>query len=175
MGHMHTCTNSPKPIIIVRDPMERFVSMFNYWRNGAVSGQYVRKRNWCPPCDTIAEFVKRLRENDPKFTRKHLHKDFTTHLHFVEQSHWIKPIDYAKSIVVIYDKLRMEEKLRELLRYMRLPGKGFPLPLVNVTKVSAAACEIGPEEEEWIRKRFKKDFDLWHMVNRHQSRFKKVF
>nr|WRJ69911.1 putative sulfotransferase [Oceanusvirus sp.] len=176
VGHMHTCTNSPKPLIVIRDPMERFVSMFNYWRNGAVSGKYVRKKDWLPPCDTISEFVKRLQENDPKFVRKHLHKDFTTHLHFSEQSHWIKPGDYAKTVVVVYDRQRMDEKIRDLLRYLHLPEKGLPLPRVNVTKTSPLeASEIGPKEEEWIRRRFKKDFELWHMVNKHQSRFKKVF
>eukprot|EP00873_Tetraselmis_striata_P033825 jgi/Tetstr1/454089/TSEL_041008.t1 len=175
VGHIHTCANSQNPIVIIREPMERFVSMFSYWRNGAADGRYRRDPDWVD-VDTISEFVGRLRAKDRGFERDYLHRDFTTSLHFEEQRHWLKPADHAKTIVVVYDRRGLEEKLRALLAHLGLPPVGLPLPRVNVTKTSARVdCTLSEEDRAWVRERFREDFRLWHLVTRHPHRFKKVF
>lgn len=174
-GHIHTCGNSLNPITIVRHPMERFVSMYQYWRNGAVDGKYKRDPGWTE-VDTISEFIAKLESKDRSFVKRYLHRDFTTDLHFAEQRHWLKPADYAKTIVVAYDKEALDEKLRELLKHLGLPPVGLPLPRVNVTRTDdGVCCEMTPRDEAWVRERFKADYDLWHLVTRHPQRFKKVF
>ncbi|AUF82643.1 putative sulfotransferase [Tetraselmis virus 1] len=175
MGHVHTCSSSKNPIVIVRNPMERFYSIYNYWRNGAVNGKFMRKDTWNPPCNSINEFVFLLKQNDQHFVKKFLHKDFTTRLHFVPQSHWLKSGDYSKTIVLLYDRAGLDLKIQHLLKYLNIPVLGLPLPKVNVTKTSdSVSLLLGEEEEKWVKKYYKADFDLWHLVNNHPSRFKKV-
>ena len=35
-GHDCICSKYPNPIIFLRDPLERFLSMYNYWKNGSI-------------------------------------------------------------------------------------------------------------------------------------------
>lgn len=175
VGHLHRCGNSSNPIVIIRDPMERFVSMFEYWRNGATDGKYQRKAEWVS-VNTISDFVRKLRGKDRSFERNFLHRDFTTNLHFCEQAYWLKPADYAKTTVLVYDRDRMDEKLRALLTHLGLPHRGLPLPRVNVTKTdSRVDTSMTDDDRAWVRERFRCDFELWHMVTRHPGRFKVVF
>lgn len=175
VGHIHTCANSQNPITIVRDPMDRFVSIFKYWRNGAVDGRYTRDPDWIS-VNTISEFIGRLKANDNAFAKRFLHRDFTTSLHFAEQRHWLKPADHAKTTVIVYDKDKLDEKVARLLEHLGLPPTGLPLPRVNVTKSSAeVCCEMTAEDVAWVREKFKGDFQLWHLATRHPHRFKKVF
>ena len=32
-----------KPIIIIREPYDRFISIYNYWKNGSTSGRFQRE------------------------------------------------------------------------------------------------------------------------------------
>ena len=34
MGHKYTC-NEENPVIVIREPFDRFLSMFNYWKYGS--------------------------------------------------------------------------------------------------------------------------------------------
>ena len=43
-GHAIRCGNNNKPIIIVRDPFSRFISMFMYWKYGATQGLFMRSK-----------------------------------------------------------------------------------------------------------------------------------
>lgn len=150
--------------------------MYQYWKNGSIEGKYMRGKHWNPPITNIKEFIKKLKENDRAFIKQHLYKDFTTNLHFVEQTHWLKPKDHSDTIVIVYDKHKMDSKMENLLMFLNLPVKGLPLPKVNVTKVSDPhEISLSEEDEEWIKTRFKTDFDLWHLVRKHPNRFKKVF
>lgn len=175
VGHIHTCANSQNPIVIIRDPMERFVSIYKYWRNGATDGKYTREPDWIS-INTISDFIEKLKSNNNSFTKNFLHKDFTTNLHFSEQRYWLKPADHAKTLVIAYDKENLDEKVVELLKYIGLPRTGLPLPKVNVTKSSEkVCCEMTEKDKSWVREKFKADFQLWHLVTRHPQRFKKVF
>ena len=174
-GHLHKCGRAPMPIIIVRDPEDRFVSMFNYWRNGAESGKYVRDPSWSPPCRTISDFIALFKQQDPALVKKKLCTGYTTKLHFVEQSYWIEPQDYSRTIVIAYDKNGMDDKIRKLLLHVGLPPVGLPLPKVNVTKRSPPeALVLSDDDRAWIRSEFKNDFRLWHLANKHPDRFKLV-
>jgi hypothetical protein len=174
-GHIHTCANSQNPIIVIRDPMDRFVSIYKYWRNGAEDGKYKRDPDWVS-INTISDFIAKLSRNDTGFAKKYLHRDFTTDLHFSEQRHWLKPQDYSKTIVVAYDKDGLDRKLRDLLCHLKLPPTGLPLPRVNVTKsLLGVCCAMTDRDRAWVREKFKNDFELWHLVTRHPQRFKKVF
>lgn len=176
VGHTHTCSNSKNPIIIIRDPVDRFVSMFKYWRNGAESGKYTRDERWNPKCESINDFIGLLERNDQGFKKKFLHRDFTTHLHFAEQTNWLKPSDYKKAIVITYDKHAMDEKMKSLLNYLNIEAKGLPLPKTNVTKhVDSIDTVIDEQHMASLKRMFAADYRLWHMVTCHPSRFKKVF
>ena len=175
-GHLHTCANSANPIVTLRHPLDRFVSIFQYWRNGAADGKYRRDVEDWVPVNTISEFIGKMRERDGSFVRNFLHRDFTTHLHFVEQRHWLKPADHGKTIVILYDKDGMDAKIRELLKHLSLPCVGLPIPRVNVTRSSeGVVCELTADDREWIERHYKADFDLWHLATKHPHRFKKVF
>lgn len=174
-GHIHTCANSQNPVVIVREPMDRFVSMFRYWRNGAMDGAYTRPPGWVS-VNSISDFIARLRDDDDAFRRKYLRRGFTTDLHFAEQGHWLDPSDHAKTVVIAYDKDRLDDKLGMLLDHLGLPRVGLPLPRVNVTKsCEGVSCEMTDEDRAWVEDRYEADFRLWHLVNKHPHRFKKVF
>jgi hypothetical protein len=173
-GHLHTCASSDNPIVIVREPMDRFKSMFSYWRNGAADGQYTRDPDWIG-VNSIGDFIRLLRSSDYSFVPLLL-KGFTTQLHFAPQTHWLAPSDHARTIVLTYDKDGLEERLRGLLAYLGLPASGLPLPRVNVSKrVAGVSTALSEEDEAWMRGRFQGDFALWHLATKHPNRFKKVF
>jgi hypothetical protein len=89
-------------MIVIREPISRFVSMFKYWKYG---GDYKYKRDAAHTSQfadvTISHFLQMLRSGD----KESLYKQFTWRRHFAPQSEWLQPPDYKKSIVIIYDKV----------------------------------------------------------------------
>ncbi len=127
-GHLNKCNSCNNPIIIIRDPLERVISMYKYWKNGAITGPYQRSKEWVQKVKDIdfENFINLIDRKD-----KLLLQTFTWHQHFASYSEWITQKDWKKTIIILYD-LNLNDRLKNLLNYLKIKNKNIPLTHVNV-------------------------------------------
>jgi hypothetical protein len=154
-GHIEICSNENNPIIIIRDPVERFISMFNYWKNG--SNRYKRHTTFINKYNkyTIKDFINLLKNNDTR----NLYQQFTWNQHFSSYSEWIDDTDY-KNIVIIKYCSDLNEKIDSLLDYLKIDKKSVQLDKINVSKKDNVVLD--KIDMTFIKERYKFDFDLYH-------------
>jgi len=118
-GHEHTCADVPNPIIIIRHPLERFYSAFSYWKYGG--GNYKRDPKWIQKYQNVTthDFLSMLK--DWRNHQKDLFVGFTSPAHFFEQSLYIPPKTYSKTVVIIYSEAELGDKVDKLLNYFQIP------------------------------------------------------
>jgi hypothetical protein len=123
-GHDNACQPDNNPIIIVRCPIERFKSMFNYWKYGSCDGPYVRDAEFIEKYQSygIKDFIQLLK-NEAFY---HLYQDFTWHQHFSSISTWVNTVYYDKIIVIRYDT-DLNTKIQLLLEQLNIPTKNVIL------------------------------------------------
>ncbi len=90
-GHFMKCYECIQPIIILRDPIDRFLSMYKYWKYGAKDGAHQRTNDFIQKMKNVTlkdyiQFVKT--QNIILFTK------FTSKEHFMPLTYWISPNDY---------------------------------------------------------------------------------
>lgn len=166
--HDDTCTNENKPIIILRDPVSRFISTYKYWKNGS-------KENIRPPEFieefkeyTIKDFINLIKIQDhPK-----IYSGFFWSKHMEHQTYWLKPNVYNNAIVIKYCP-DLKYKLNDLLEYLKLPQTGVLLEKENVS-IETENIELDEDDYEWIYNEYMDDFELWDKVNNLPELFKKV-
>jgi hypothetical protein len=156
----------PKPILIIREPTERFISIYHYWKYG--SDLWHRPKDWNPAVKSIHEFTQKLKSGEPM----RLNHSFTWKEHFLPQSAWIKPWNYNKTIVLKYNK-DLNNSVQELIKYLDIPVKDIEVPKQNSTSKKE---EINLVDDDYIflRQRYREDYDLWHDVNNNPNKFLKV-
>mgnify|MGYP001308426583 CR=1 FL=1 len=57
-GHSLKCNSSANPIIIIRDPIDRIISMYKYWKNGADERTIEGPRHHARRDDEFKKMVK---------------------------------------------------------------------------------------------------------------------
>jgi hypothetical protein len=174
-GHQNTSSSilaaRKMPIMFVRDPVDRFVSIFRYWRFG--SDSYQRPANCKPGADDIHQFIAKydsLDIVDPKC-------DWFYHAHLRQQSSWLARKDWDKTFIVRYSRGHLHENIFELLSHIGLADvvANKSIATVNVTAASKQLPGFSEKELSWIRSKYKLDFELWDAVNNHPNKFKGVF
>ena len=159
--HVPVCGQHPKPIISVREPFDRFKSMYKYWRFGGnkygVSG---RKDG------SVDDFIKAITTCRHKLKTLH-----TWEVHFKPQAHWITPDDYSKTIVVRY-KDDMSEQLQKLLEYLKISCDTLSSSRINTSL--GDDFELTKEQKIFVENFYQKDFELWNDVSNRPSLFKCV-
>ncbi len=178
-GHGRICANYPHPIIILRDPFDRFISMYKYWKYG--SAEYRRRPDFVEKhrSTTLKEFIHYIETKD-----KRLYHDITWEDHFAPQSKWIGPDDYEKTIVIIYHKDQMEKRIHQLIDYLEidpvttLSSSKPSFPKVNVSrdgeKKEVENLMMDGEDIEAIHRIYADDFRLFYRLKNSPDLFKHV-
>jgi len=170
--HSYRAEKYNRPIIIVRNPIDRFISSYHYWKNGS------HDRNTRQPdfhakygnC-SIKNYIHLIKNN----IRGELVYGFTWREHLYKQSDWLAPEFYANSIVIIYEN-DLQNKIYQLLDYIGVENKKIPLPKYNITRVKEGENVVLDENDlTWLREHFKEDFKLWDNLHNHPEMFLKVF
>ena len=167
-GHENKCSDFENPIIIIRDPFDRFLSIFYYWKYGATAGPYQREDDWRPDCESPGHFIAKLRAHE----EIKLSHTFTEGFHFAEQHDWIRERDFNRTIVLKYSS-NLDESMHTLFRLLRINDNKISLPYVNKTRGKQAYC-FTEDDKQWIQSAYEKDIRLWDLINRCPKRFKKV-
>jgi hypothetical protein len=169
--HDTLCTPTNNPILVLREPIDRFISMYKYWKNGSVdfnvhkrSEEFLKKYNNY----SIKDFINLIRKNSVR----ELHVTFTEKYHFALTNYWINNTPYNKIIVIKYVK-NLDMKMPQILKALGIPDKNIPLPIANVT-ISKEDIILDEDDLNFIKRRFKDDFDLYNNVNNKKELFRMV-
>jgi hypothetical protein len=168
--HKLCCTNYNNPIIIIRDPIERFISLFNYWKYGSeifIRDKFFLEKN---KNITIKEFISLMKENKTNT----LFYSFTWDKHFQKMNHWINNTDY-KNIIILTYKNDMNYTIQKMLRLFNIPNiVDKKVEKCNISKGKEQVI-LDEEDIDFIKEYFKEDFDLIHLINTQPKLFRAVF
>lgn len=169
LGHdknFFNATNDNNPIIVIREPTDRFTSIYKYWKKNYLE---INGSNVSDDDISVKSFIGYINNND--FEKIKLTYFWNVHLY--PQSYYMDENVYRSSIVVKYDKNNMNEKMNNLINYLNLPNKNIILSPTN--EGANYEVKLDDKDIEWIRYMYKKDFNLWEKLNKQPELFKKVF
>jgi hypothetical protein len=165
-NHFHNlvATQYNQPILCIREPIDRFLSIYKYWKQNV--------HDFYPMINTsVKYFIYCLKNNSDKLLFGN--PSILSEYHYFPQSYFIAPDAYPYSIVLIYDKTEMKEKLQSLFEYLNLENpENFKLKMNNVSKKTDIILD--EEDLHFIYNRYHDDFVLWDKLNQQPEMFKKV-
>ena len=173
-GHAIKCGNNNKPIIIIRDPFSRFISMFMYWKYGATKGLFVRNEEFINKHKNISiiEFMNFIKNNNGE-----LKTLFTWDIHFGKLIDWINNTDYKNIIVIKYEK-DLNNSLQKLINKLNIPNKNIVLQKDNESKKNNNDLNIINANKQLINNflniQYKEDVELYNKVINKPHLFKMV-
>jgi hypothetical protein len=167
MGHSIRCSEADNPVIVIRHPVPRFISMFQYWKSG--SERYTRddiQWNEAHKDVSVKDFIKMIDDNSSD-----LCEDFTWDQHYYPQSWWFHPLVYKRTYVMI-NKGSLTEPVNQLFKTVGVPM--IPeLEHINVSRRSEIVLD--DEDLEWVKNRYHGDFLLWSLLHTRQHLFRGIF
>jgi hypothetical protein len=169
-GHNNKCKNTNNPIIIVRDVYDRFLSMYKYWKNGAIDTEYKRGNVFLHKYKnvTIKDYISFIKEK-----KKDLNHVFTWEDHYKPLSFWINNTEYKNIIIVKYHH-ELNDKIQMLIDKLNIPNKHIPLPKVNISKDNNELICLDEDDKNFIASYFNEDIQLIETINNHPELFKMV-
>jgi hypothetical protein len=176
--HKWVCQKNNNPIVIIREPTERFISIYHYWKNGSHgrnsrNEEFTRIYGNC----TIKDFIEMYKRNTEAIKNNWMHElvnGYMWRLHYFPQVYWIDPEFFENSIVILYED-DLHNKIEQLFDYLHIENKGIHLERSNVTRKKEGEEVILDEEDlKWLKEQFKEDYDLWNKANTQPELFKKV-
>lgn len=179
-GHKATIANFSNPgdlaICVVREPVSRFISIYNYWRYG--SEMFQRETHWIPPVDSIQNFIEAARSvTHPKHAEivktMKTGRGFTWAVHFQPQKQWLRGGKKKNVVLIRHTSDSSIYKSRVVAAFSFL-GVGKE----NVTEVNVSTRLLNDtntveflsnEAIDWIRQHYRADVKLWETANRQFS------
>lgn len=159
--HGPVCDQHPNPIISLREPVDRFKSMYKYWRFGGYKyGASDREGG------SVDDFIDAITSASHELNTNH-----TSNMHVKPQTYWIKPSDYSKTIVVRYTD-DMSSQVKKLLEYLEITSDSISSDRIN--KSMGDDFELTREQKIFVENFYQEDFDLWSDVSHRPSLFKHV-
>jgi len=166
-GHDNTCRENEFPVIIIRYPLDRFLSMFYYWKYG--SEIFQRDITWLKKYKafTVKDFITLIKQK----STYNLYRGFTWDQHFSSYSEWIDPDSYSKTIVILYEE-NLTSKSNALLKLINQPKNKTAgnIEKINVSRKDDL-CVLDPEDVEWVKEKYKDDFILWNKLHQNPELF----
>jgi hypothetical protein len=162
-NHHVIATQYNNPIIIIREPYDRFFSMYHYWRQD-IDNEKIKKTS-------IKEFINYIKtDDDILITNK------TEIYHYFPQSYYLPTNAYGHTIVIVHTKNNelMNRKVNEMIDYLGIPNKNTKYNETNVSKKESEIV-LDENDKKEVEKLYENDFVLWRMVNDKPYYFKKVF
>ncbi len=163
-GHDETCetacAENDTPILVVRDPFDRFASMYRYWKHGseAFGGGSEAFGGGGPATASVKDFIAALRDGDSDVL---FHADYLWAHHFAPTVAWLGAAPPSAVVVVRY-RPDLGAALPALCAALGLPSPEAPLEKINVSGVERV--ELDDEDAEFVRERFAADLELWDRV-----------
>ena len=171
-GHDNICKDDNNPIIVVRDVKTRFYSMYKYWKNGAIDGNYKRDKEWLEKNKNVSvfDFINLLKTNKTK-----LYSGFTWSDHFSNTTRWIHPnINYKNLIIIKYEK-DLDKKIHKILNILCIKDKNIPVPHINVSNIENCEYDLDDKDvNEFINEYFSSDIKLIDKIDNNPELFKIV-
>ena len=164
--HIKKCADGENPIIIFREPYDRFNSMFRYWKFG--SNRYTlskEKMNERSQYD-INDFAGFIKNNK---TEK-LYGKPLWYRHFKPQSHWYN-CDYSKIIVILYCN-DLQNCLNKLFSFINIESKNVKLGVINKTLREVTDYKFNDETTEWFLKYFEEDLNIFSQIKENSHNFR---
>jgi hypothetical protein len=163
MTHSYIATTTNKPIIIIRNPIERFISLYHYWKNGS-HGRNSRPAEFHEKYGnfSIKQFIELIKNNQ----RNELVYGYTWREHYYPQVHWISSETYKNAIVITYVP-DLQEKIYKLFDFIQIKNKFIPLGKKNETRKKEGEENVKMDEDDiqWLKEYYPLDFILWENAN----------
>ena len=167
-GHGPTCLNHNNSVIIVRDPIDRFKSIYKYWKYG--SAMYERDNDFIQKYGNVSvkQFIHFLKTN----ATEHLYNKATWDVHFKPITHWIRNTQLNKIIILKYQK-DIDPSIQKLLRLLKIPTNGKKVPHVNITKKKEVVV-LDDEDIAFVKDYYQTDYALWEKIEQTPTLFRCV-
>lgn len=163
--HTELCETNNNPIIIIRDPLERFKSLYYYWKYGNMSQK--KKK----PKDTnITSFIDIFKMSEEQ--RVNIYDNHFWDVHLKKQTFWINNVDY-KNITVIKYNDNIINSFNKLLDNRFISGNMSRL-YVNITNYGDDDYNLSSDHLQFLKEYYHDDFVLYETVEKQPELFKKV-
>jgi len=171
--HKTCCTNINNPIIVIRDVTDRFISMYKYWKYGAIDTRYKRNKDFLNKYINydIKKFISLVKNKNTN--KQSLYKDYTWDQHFMPQVSWIKDTDYKNIIIIKYTK-NLNDKINNIIDSLNIPNKNIALTHINISETKSEKIILDNSDIEFINNYFAEDIKLIEKINNNPELFKLV-
>jgi len=166
--HKTLCYDKNNPIILVRDPVDRFKSMYKYWKYG--SEKYVKNLKFVNYTKniTIKDYINLIKNKSPI-----LNTLYTWDKHYSPITDWIKVSNYNNLIVIKYCN-DLNIPFQKMINTLNIPNLNIQIPHINISKTKEDII-LDEEDLQFIKEYFKKDYELIELINTNPKLFRSVF
>jgi hypothetical protein len=170
--HFNICENDNNPIIVVREPKCRFLSMYKYWKNGSKDVSWLRHDDITSKKHqdvTILDFIDMVKTNSPL-----LLTNFTSDMHYFNTTWWFGNADYKNIIIIEYCE-DLNEKVEKLLKILNIPNQNIKVPFFNISCDIDNEYELeNPDVKKFIETYYESDIKLLNTIKNNPELFKCV-
>lgn len=163
--HTTLCSIDNNPIIVVREPLDRFKSLYFYWKQ--VSLQFAINNHDTDNHYEISDFISILKNHELLISNRRIWNS-----HLQTQTFYINNCPFENIIVIKYEKDKIVEKFKTLFNdtcYGNIPNK-----IIHTTEYNDHDFKLTNEQYKFIYEYFKEDFKLYETLQKSPEVFKKV-
>ena len=167
--HKTVCRDNNNPILLVRDPVDRFKSMYKYWKYGSEKfndnnnkhKSYIQKLS-------IKDYINLIKTKSSL-----LNRSYTWDRHYAPTTDWIKVSNYNKLIIIKYCK-NLNIPFQKMINAFNIPNLNVSVPHSNVSNKKEEIV-LDEEDLQFVQEYFKKDYELIELINTKPRLFRGVF
>lgn len=171
-GHGNVCQDNNNPIIIIREPFDRFLSMYRYWKAGSEIFTPSENDN---KTTTIKDLILYL---------KHQHRERLYDQKYIWSQHFAPTCDWIKTHLYNIIAIKYTHDLGQIIPHKLCDALNIPMDVcatathslnkINVSHDTSAPHDLDKYDMEFIHEYYKKDFELWDTLCNRPHEFKMV-